>query len=227
MGRLAGKAAKTKPANPKESPTAAPIRTLVQRRSSSGVLDGRLVTIAHPEIALNFLPRTIAALQGCGKCFVSMNSPTGKRVSAGAKCLKHRWKPPGCRGVASEIQGIIGSAGEPGDRWFSYRKMAGREESPDTIVVGSQEPVTKRATRLITSGGEPRRFCRKAGLHASACGAGLNPARCGALRKVPQRIRPPAECSPVTSSRETCKASSEGAFGSVRVKRWGKSPPSR
>lgn len=34
-------------------------------------------------------------------------------------------------------------AGEPGDRWLGYRKMAGREESPDTVVVGSREPVTK------------------------------------------------------------------------------------
>jgi hypothetical protein len=34
-------------------------------------------------------------------------------------------------------------AGEPGDRWLGHRKMAGREESPDTVVVGSQEPVTK------------------------------------------------------------------------------------
>ena len=34
-------------------------------------------------------------------------------------------------------------AGEPGDRWLGHRKMAEREESPDTVVVGSQEPVTK------------------------------------------------------------------------------------
>ncbi len=31
----------------------------------------------------------------------------------------------------------------PGDRWPSHREMAGREESPDTVVVGSREPVTK------------------------------------------------------------------------------------
>jgi hypothetical protein len=30
----------------------------------------------------------------------------------------------------------------PGDRWSDHRKMIGREESPDTVVVGSQEPVT-------------------------------------------------------------------------------------
>jgi len=34
-------------------------------------------------------------------------------------------------------------AGEPGDRWLGHCKMAGREESPDTVVVGSREPVTK------------------------------------------------------------------------------------
>jgi hypothetical protein len=34
-------------------------------------------------------------------------------------------------------------AGELGDRWLRHRKMAEREESPDTVVVGSQEPVTK------------------------------------------------------------------------------------
>lgn len=59
---------------------------------------------------------------------------------------------------------IIGLAGGPGDRWLGWRKPTEREESPDTAVVGSQEPVTetlqtpnrvrrvKRATRLITSG---------------------------------------------------------------------------
>jgi len=38
---------------------------------------------------------------------------------------------------------IIKLAGEPGDRWLGHRKMAGWEESPDTVVVGSREPVTK------------------------------------------------------------------------------------
>src|SRR5713101_1860964 len=32
------------------------------------------------------------------------------------------------------IQDIIGVAGGPGDRWLGYRKMAGREESPDTVL---------------------------------------------------------------------------------------------
>jgi len=60
-------------------------------------------------------------------------------------------------------------AGEPGDRWLGLmewgRKAAAtkaeREESPDTIVVGSREPVTKRATRLITSGGRHAGFAAR------------------------------------------------------------------
>jgi hypothetical protein len=44
---------------------------------------------------------------------------------------------------SSVSRGIMKLAGEPGDRWPGHRKMTGREESPDTVVVGSQEPVTK------------------------------------------------------------------------------------
>ena len=32
-------------------------------------------------------------------------------------------------------QGIIDMAGEPGDRWLGHRKMAEREESPDTVLM--------------------------------------------------------------------------------------------
>ncbi len=32
------------------------------------------------------------------------------------------------------IQDIIGVAGGPGDRWLGHREMAGREESPDTVL---------------------------------------------------------------------------------------------
>jgi len=61
-------------------------------------------------------------------------------------------------------------AGGPGDRWPGHRKMARREESPDIVLrhalhfVGSG--TLDWATRLITSGGLPRRVCRKAELHA-------------------------------------------------------------
>ena len=31
-------------------------------------------------------------------------------------------------------RGIMEVAGGPGDRWLGHRKMAGREESPDTVL---------------------------------------------------------------------------------------------
>jgi len=33
-------------------------------------------------------------------------------------------------------------AGGPGDRWSGHRKMAGREESPDTVLSHQGEPFT-------------------------------------------------------------------------------------
>src|SRR5580700_9195143 len=66
---------------------------------------------------------------------------TGGRKSGTRRLTKDIWRvfgPPN-----RQLPGIIQSAGEPGDRWLGHRKMAGREESPDTVVVGSQEPVTK------------------------------------------------------------------------------------
>jgi hypothetical protein len=38
-------------------------------------------------------------------------------------------------------------AGGPGDRWLGHRKMAGREESPDTVL-GSKEPKRKQPAAL-------------------------------------------------------------------------------
>jgi hypothetical protein len=49
-------------------------------------------------------------------------------------------------------------------------QAAGREESPDT-----ESAQAEWATRLVTPGGWPRRFRRKAKFHASACGAGFHP----------------------------------------------------
>jgi hypothetical protein len=62
---------------------------------------------------------------------------------------------------------IIRMAGGPGDRWLGHRKMAGREESPDTVlrhvdrfvgvIIGERRVVggtLDRATRLVTPGGE-------------------------------------------------------------------------
>ena len=58
-------------------------------------------------------------------------------------------------------------AGGPGDRWLGHREMAGREESPDTVLrhvgcgagvfIGGCEAADgtlDRATRLVTPGGE-------------------------------------------------------------------------
>jgi len=79
-------------------------------------------------------------------------------------------------------------AGGPGDRWLGHREMAGREESPDTVLrhvdrfarvfIGEREVIggtLDRATRLVTPGGAmgERR---------------LKPVPLAALRKVPQRI---------------------------------------
>jgi len=57
-------------------------------------------------------------------------------------------------------------AGGPGDRWLGHREMAGREESPDTVlrhvdrfagvIFGEREVVggtLDRATCLVTPGG--------------------------------------------------------------------------
>src|SRR5260370_42136249 len=105
---------------------------------------------------------------------------------------------------------MAGSGGWSGEV-NSPLQTSGREESPDTVlrhvdhsrssfIGGRQADVFNgdrravngtldRATRLITSGGRPRRVCWKAELHASACSAPTK-SGCGAaeLRKVPQRI---------------------------------------
>jgi hypothetical protein len=58
--------------------------------------------------------------------------------------------------------GILASAGKPGDRWVGFRKKAGREESPDTVVFApaledasllAHSASDQRATRLVTPGG--------------------------------------------------------------------------
>jgi hypothetical protein len=43
-------------------------------------------------------------------------------------------------------------AGGPGDRWLGHRKMAGREESPDTVLrhVDHFEDVDMAAARWLT-----------------------------------------------------------------------------
>jgi hypothetical protein len=108
-------------------------------------------------------------------------------------------------------------AGGPGDRWLGHRKMAGREESPDTVLRHALHFVRSgtldRATRLVTPGG--------------ACGRrGESPAATCVTESATENI-PPAERSTVASRRETCETSSKRTHRLARVKRWGKSPPPR
>jgi hypothetical protein len=81
-------------------------------------------------------------------------------------------------------------AGGPGDRWSGWRKLAGREESPDTVLEGQE-----RATRLVTPGG---RF----GPHR------LRPVRTGPFTESATEKIPPAERRPVISRRKTFGTSS-------------------
>src|ERR1700676_4530947 len=114
-------------------------------------------------------------------------------------------------------RGIMEVAGGAGDRWLGHRKMAGREESPDTVlrhtlqIVGSG--TLDRATRLVTPGGAM-------GAQAKACGT-------RSATESATENRPPAERSTVASRRETCGTSSKSTQRLARVKRWGKSPPLR
>jgi hypothetical protein len=68
-----------------------------------------------------------------------------------------------------------------------------REESPDTVVVGSQEPVTKWGNAPGNARGRPRRLCRKAELHAGQCGVELSSTRCGDVTESATENIPPAE----------------------------------
>ena len=81
------------------------------------------------------------------------------------------------------------AAGGPGDRWLGHRKMAEREESPDTVLERQE-----RATRLVTPG--------------DAVAAEGKLAAAAASRKVPQKLKPPAKRSSVISRRKTCETSS-------------------
>ena len=72
-------------------------------------------------------------------------------------------------------------------------EQSGREESPDTVVVGSQEPVTNKGNAPGNARGRPRRLRCKAELHASAYGVGFNPMRCGSVTESATENIPPAE----------------------------------
>ena len=125
-------------------------------------------------------------------------------------------------------------------------EQSGREESPDTVVVGSQEPVTKiphlpygrfgiKGNAPGNARGRPRRLCRKAELHASAGGVELSSARCGSVTESATENIPPAQ-----QHGGIAQGNLRDVFANVpgltarakllrlaRVKRWGKSPPSR
>src|SRR5215471_10338502 len=108
-------------------------------------------------------------------------------------------------------------AGEPGDRWLRLCnagfkpgiKVSGREESPDTIVVGSREP-DERATRLVTPGE------RQGSMGFRLC----RPMR---SRIVPQRTYR-RRSSTVASRRKNLRDVFASLARLARVKRWGKSP---
>ena len=94
-------------------------------------------------------------------------------------------------------------------------EQSGREESPDTVVVGSQEPVTKYPSAALrrlqgnpsspfrglgvkgnapgNARGRPRRLRSKAELHASACCVEFSSARCGSVTESATENIPPAE----------------------------------
>src|SRR5271155_4533990 len=109
-------------------------------------------------------------------------------------------------------------AGGPGDRWSGHREMAGREESPDTVLShqGTPHPPSagsgQGATRLVTPGGRLG-WCR------------LRFAPAESLTESATENVPPATRSTVASRRKTCETSSNRSHRLARVKRWGKSPP--
>jgi hypothetical protein len=129
-------------------------------------------------------------------------------------------------------------------------EQSGREESPDTVVVGSQEPVTKypsaasrrlqgkRATRLVTPGdghagsGHARNYTPE--LNTWVSGVELSSARCGSVTESATENIPPAEQHGGIAQenlRDVFEKSGLTARAKLnrlaRVKRWGKSPPLR
>ncbi len=92
-------------------------------------------------------------------------------------------------------------AGKPGDRWAGFRKKAGREESPDTVIFGGNAR-DQRATRLVTPGGWLVAQIAKA-------------RRRFRLRKVPQKIN--RRC---TAPRWLAKGKPFAGLSLIGVSRW-------
>ena len=111
-------------------------------------------------------------------------------------------------------------AGEPGDRWLGCRKMAEREESPDTVLPERRLPKGGRygggnqGDAPGNARGLARRLRRKAELHAQRAASRLSRDAVQWVTDSATENRPPAGRSSVTSSRETCETSSKAArFG--------------
>jgi len=117
----------------------------------------------------------------------------------------------------NESEAIMEPAGGPGDRWSGHRKMAGREESPDTVLShqGTLHPLNRgckvRATRLVTPG---ERFGWR----------GFRLAPAGSLTESATENIPPAERHGGIAQ-ENLRDVFAQLVRLVRVKRWGKSPP--
>jgi len=117
----------------------------------------------------------------------------------------------------NESEAIMETAGGPGDRWSGHRKMAGREESPDTVLShqGTLHPLNRgckvRATRLVTPG---ERFGWR----------GFRLALAGSLTESATENVPPAERHGGIAQ-VNLRDVFEQLVALVRVKRWGKSPP--
>jgi len=138
----------------------------------------------------NFYDEIIAS--GCLSELISKNHRIHR--APGGPCRRRQRLATRIQVRALPCDCIILIAGGPGDRWLGHRKMAGREESPDTVLRHALQIVRSgtldRATRLVTPGA-----CWRA--QAKAC------ATRSATESATEN-RPPAERSTVASRRETC-----------------------
>ncbi len=82
----------------------------------------------------------------------------------------------------------------------------------------------RRAMRLVTPGGQPRRLCRKAEFHARRVVPGSTRFGAARSRTVPQRLYRQG-CATGDSLQENLRDIFLRFTSPVRVKRWGKSPP--
>ena len=116
-------------------------------------------------------------------------------------------------------------------------EQSGREESPDTVVVGSQEPVTNISQPFYcgfgvkgnapgNARGRPRRLRCKVELLTLVSGVELSSTRCGSVTESATENIPPAQ-QHGGIAQENLRDVFAKLVRLARVKRWGKSPPSR